>query len=154
MYKKILAPLDGSELAECTLTHTRAIAKGCQVPQVVLLRVIEPLPQVGELELDEDWRRNAENKAQTAARDYLSKVADSLKKEGIVAETAVVSGRSANEILDYAKKNQVDLIVMSTHGRSGISRWVLGSVADRVLRHSTAPVLLVSPPGCRTRLVA
>lgn len=147
MYKKMLAPLDGSELAECTLTHTRAIAKGCQVPEVVLLRVVEPLRQV--YELGEEWRRNAEAKAQAEAKDYLSKVADSLKKEGIAAEAAVVSGRSADEILDYTKKNQVDLIVMSTHGMSGISRWVLGSVADRVIRHSTVPVLVISPLGCR-----
>jgi len=151
MYKKILAPLDGSQLAECTLAHTRAVAKGCQVPQVVLLRVIEPIPQVADIgaELSGDWRRNAEKGAQAAAKDYLAKVADNLKKEGITAETAVVSGMPANEILDYAKKNQVDLIVMSSHGRSGITRWVLGSVADRVLRHSTAPVLLVSPASCR-----
>ena len=152
MYKKILAPLDGSQLAECTLAHTRAVAKGCQVPKVILLRVIEPIPQGGDIgiEVSEDWRRNAEKGAKAAAKDYLSKVADNLNKDGIAAETAVVSGMAADQILDYAKKNQVDLIVMSSHGRSGISRWVLGSVADRVLRHSAAPVLLISPAGCRT----
>jgi len=148
MYKKMLAPLDGSELAECTLAHTRAVAKGCRVPEVVLLRVVEPFPQVSEL--SEERRRDTEQKAQATAKDYLSKVADSLKKEGIAAQTAIVSGSPDHEVLDYADKNQVDLIIMSTHGRSGPSRWAWGSVTGRVLRHSKVPVLVVSPPGYRT----
>jgi len=151
MYKKILVPLDGSEFSECSLEHVRAVAAGCRVPKVVLLRVVEPLP--GVYELGEEWRRNTEAKLQVEAKDYLSKVANNLKgdlKKGSVAiETVVVKGNPAYEILEYSKKNQIDLIIMSTHGRSGVSRWVMGSVADRVLRHSLAPVLIVSPAGCR-----
>ncbi len=149
MYKKILAPLDGSELSECTLEHLKAVATGCQVPEVVLLSIVEPFHQA--YELAEDWRtvrRDAEEKAFAYANDYLSKVADSLKKEGIAAEAIIVLGKAADEILDYAKKRKVDLIVMSTHGRSGVSRWVLGSVADKVLRQSAVPVLIVPPAAC------
>ncbi len=147
MYKKILAPIDGSEFSECTLEHIRAIATGCHVPEVVLLMVVEPVRQA--YELGEEWRRNTEVRLQAEAKDYVSKVAANLKKDGVAAQTAVIGGRPADAILDYAAKNQVDLIIMSTHGRSGVSRWVFGSVADRVLRHSVAPVLAVSPAGCR-----
>ncbi len=150
MYKKILAPLDGSELSECTLEHLKAIATGCQIPEVVLLRVVEPLPHVyGDGGLPSGWHDEAQKKAEEFARDYLAKVAVSLKKEGISAETALVSGRAADAILDYAREHQVDLIIMSTHGRSGVTRWVMGGVADRVVRHSLVPVLTVSPAGCR-----
>ena len=83
------------------------------------------------------------------SQDYLSRTADKLKQEGLAVETAILVGRAADEILGYASQNQVDLIIMSTHGRSGISRWVMGSVADRVLRHSAVPVLIIAPAGCR-----
>ena len=149
MYKKILAPLDGSELSECSLEHVKAIVTGCRVPEVVLLRVVEPAPAQAYLEVSEDFRRGVEEKTLAEAGDYLSKAAANLKKEGAVAQTAVIGGRAAEEILDYASKNQVDLIVMSTHGRSGISRWVMGSVAEKIMRHSPIPVLMVSPSGCR-----
>ncbi|MBT9163132.1 MAG: Universal stress protein F [Chloroflexi bacterium] len=147
MYKKILAPLDGSELSERILKHVKAIATGCSVPEVILLRVAEPIRQ--SYEMGEDWRRAVENKAETAAREYLSQVAADLKQEGIAAETVVVRGQVAEEILDYVKNNQVDLVIMSTHSRSGISRWLLGSVADRVVHHCVAPVLVASPTAYR-----
>jgi len=93
--------------------------------------------------------RDADKKLEAEANDYLAKIAANLKKEGIATQTAVIQGMAAEEILDYVTKNKVDLIVMSTHGRSGVSRWALGGVADRVLRHSIAPVLIASPSGCR-----
>jgi len=151
MYKKILVPLDGSEFSECILEHVKAIATGCQVPEVVLLRVVEPVREI--YWMGEDWRRDAEVKTKAMAQDYLSKLADKLKQEGMAVNFAVVDGKPVGEILNYASNNQVDPISMSTHGESGISRFALGSVTDRVIRHSTAPLLLVSPPGCRNILV-
>ena len=151
MYKKILAPLDGSEFSECTLEHLEAVATGCRVPEVVLLMVVEPVPvyYADVYSLGGDYSRDIEKKALDQAKGYLAKVAGNLKKKGIAAQTVVAQGRSADEILDYANKNKVDLIVISTHGRSGVSRWVLGSVADKVIRRSTVPVLIVSPAGCQ-----
>ncbi len=149
MYKKILAPLDGSEFSECSLEHVRAVATGCQVPEVILLSVVEPVAPHAYAEASAEWMANAEKTAQEEIKDYLSQLADKLNKEGVAAQTAVILGRPADKILDYANKNQVELIIMSTYGRSGVSRWVFGSVADRVLRHSAVPVLIVSPPGCR-----
>jgi len=150
MYKKMLVPLDGSEFSECVLDHVRAIAKGCQVPEVVLLGVAEPLTHqvyymIGMEDRLEDWQKENEK----YIGSYLSRAAAELRKDDIPVQTVVVSGRPAEAILDYANKNQVDLIVMSTHGRSGVSRWVLGSVTDRVVRNSTAPVLTITPRECR-----
>ncbi len=147
MYKRILAPLDGSEFSECLLPHLRAIALGCQVPAVVLLRVIEPLPPLAKV--TQPWLREVAEKEQAEAKDYLNKLASELKNEGIVAETVVMIGQPDEEILNFAQRNEADLIIMSTHGRSGATRWLLGGVADRVVRHSPVPVLTVAPAGCR-----
>ncbi|MBM2824726.1 MAG: UspA protein [Dehalococcoidales bacterium] len=152
MYKKILAPLDGSELAECSLQHVRAVAAGCQVPEVVLLRVVEPMSSLAYAayaETNGEWLAQTEEEEKARARDYIEKMAVRLKKEGIAAQAVVISGKAADEILNYANKNQVELIIMSTHGRSGISRWAFGSVADRIVRHAKIPVLIVSAPACR-----
>ncbi len=154
MYSKVLVPLDGFELAECILDHVRAIVTGCQVPEVVLLTVVE----VDEKRLSSTtWGGviSAEQRATLAAesiaeaKEYITKAADKLEEEGMFVHTVIIQGEVAEGILDYALENQVDLIMMSTHGRSGPSRWALGSIADRVIRHSPIPVLLVSPKGCR-----
>lgn len=151
MYKKILVPLDGSEFSECVFDHIRAIATGCQVPEVVLLGVAEPISyQVYYMIGVEDRVRDMQKETEKYVESYLSKAADSLKEDGVAVQTVVVSGRPAEQILDYANKNQVDLIIMSTHGRSGVSRWVVGSVTDKVVRHSVAPVLTISPAGYRS----
>ncbi len=151
MYQKILVPLDGSQLAECVLPHVEAITKGCGVHDVMFVRVVEPFyAPSGEDSYafnDEDVRRvNSENK--TAAENYLGKVVKQVSYDGVIVQSEVLSGRAAESIADYATKNEVDLIVIATHGRSGISRWVWGSVTDRVLRSSCVPVVMVRAPGC------
>jgi nucleotide-binding universal stress UspA family protein len=151
MYKKILAPLDGSELAECVLPHVESIAKGCGVQNVVFLRVVEPFhmpsayygPSLGSEEIK---RIDSENKA--AAENYLGQVANRVKLDGVEAQKKLITGKAAESIAEYASKNNVDLIIIATHGRSGVSRWVWGSVADRVLRSASVPVLMVRAPGC------
>jgi nucleotide-binding universal stress UspA family protein len=153
MYKKILVPLDGSEFSECSLEHVKTIATGCHVPETVLLRVVEPLSAetVSALALaGDDLLRKAELESQAEARDYMTKTRNSLMKDGLVVETAIVDGRAVEEILDSVQNHKVDLIVMTTHGKTGISRWFFGSVAEKVLQHSAVPVLMISPPGCRT----
>lgn len=153
MYQKILVPLDGSKLAECVLEHVKSIATGCQVPTVVLLRVVEPLSLPANLpdEMAVDAYRDASVKAEDQAKNYLSEMAERLKAEGIVVETDITDGPPAEEILNYAEKKGIDLIVISTHGRSGVSRWFFGSVTDKVVRQSVTPVLTVTPRGCRIR---
>ncbi len=152
MYKKMLVPLDGSEFSECSLEHVKSIASGCNVPETVILRVVEPLSAESVAALaqaGDDLLSKAEEDTKTDAREYIDKTKDRLAKEGLMVETAIVDGRAAEKILDYAKNQQADIIVMTTHGKSGISRWFFGSVAQKVLQHSPIPVLMISPPGCR-----
>ena len=149
MYKKILAPVDGSELSECTLEHIKAIAIGCNVPEIVLFRVLEPVPKT--YGLSDEWIKDAKEKAIESANGTLSRIADSLTSSGITCQKVLVSGYAANEILDYAESNDADLIIMSTHGSSGFIRWTLGSVAEKVARHSPIPVLIVTPKVCQAK---
>jgi nucleotide-binding universal stress UspA family protein len=152
-------PLDGSELAECVLPHVESIAKGCGVQEVVFLRAVEPLHWVvgppyvpsgaddGINFSDEDIKRiDSESKA--SAESYLSQLVSRMTYDGITVQSEVMIGKAAEIITEYATKNSIDLIAIATHGRSGVSRWVWGSVADRILRSACVPVLMVRAPGC------
>ncbi|MEE9202551.1 MAG: universal stress protein [Dehalococcoidia bacterium] len=141
MYQKVLVTLDGSSLAECVLSHATAVAKGCAIPEVWLLRVVEPMP-IGE-GVTQEFIYKVYGEREKVAREYLDGVAKGLRDQGLTVNTAVVQGQPADEIAGFVEKNKVDLIVMATHGRSGIGRWVLGSVSDRVLREAKVPVLMV-----------
>ena len=143
MYKKILVPLDGSEIAEKALPHMEAIASGCNVVDVVLLRVIEPLPLPGNHVISEGDRVRLESRHRSEAHSYLENLVKRLKDGGRSVKMDIIEGEAAETIVDYAEKNGVDLIVMATHGRSGLGRWALGSVADKVVRHAHVPVLMV-----------
>jgi nucleotide-binding universal stress UspA family protein len=150
MYQKIVAPLDGSAFSECSLEHVVALAKGCQIPSVVLLLVVEPPTRYPYYTgISQETVEEIRKQFQVQNKEYLDKVADRLKKKGINTSPVIVEGKPAEEILNYAEKNKADLIVMSTHGSSGFSRWAFGSVADRVVRHSSVPVLVIAPAGCR-----
>ena len=148
MYDKILLPLDGSELAECAIPHMEAIARGCHAVDIVLLRVVEPLNLPGDYVISHKDRQRIEKEHRSAAEDYLRRMLSRLGNGGVGLHSEVVEGRVADTIVEYAENNRVDLIVMATHGRSGVSRWSLGSVADRVLRQARVPVLMVRAPGC------
>jgi nucleotide-binding universal stress UspA family protein len=159
MYKKILVPLDGSELAECVLPHVESIARGCGVRDVVFLRVVEPLHWVVEapyiasvgddgISLNEENRRRIDAESRAAAESYLSQLVSQIKYDGVTVRSEVITGKAADCIAEYAIKNGFDLVTIATHGRSGVSRWVWGSVADRVLRSACVPVLMIRAPGC------
>jgi len=153
MYKKIVVPLDGSELAECVLPHVETIAKGCELPEVVFLQVVEhaPIPHTYRYTTEDERQKfMAEDTAETrkAAKAYLEEIMKSINHTGVKPRTEVAVGKPADIIADYATNEGVDLIVIATHGRSGISRWAFGSVADRILRSSCVPVLMVRAPGC------
>ncbi len=154
MYNKILAPLDGSRLAECTLEHIKSLAKGCGISEVDLLYVVPPITPVATEDLTAPVLAQYEKGLEAWGKDYLAKLVEELKKEGISARGAVLYGNVAETILDYAKENGVDLIVMSSHGRSGLARWFLGNIADRIVRLSPVPVLVVTPRGAKKRAKA
>ncbi len=144
MYKKILVPLDGSEFSEQVLSHVRAISLGCQVPEVVLLIVVKPINNSEIIaNMGDDWVLEITKREQTTAEGYIKKVADDLEKDGITTRSVVLVGNPPHEILEYITNNKIDMVIMGTHGRSGPSRWALGSATDRVSKHSKAPVLIV-----------
>ena len=149
MYRRILVPLDSSELAERSLVDLKKIAGMSEkVPEVILFMVtkpaIETIPVYYE-GLGGSLAGEVQKSAELYARDYLSKVADRLKEDGIAAQGVVVQGDPAKEIINYSEKNQIDLIIISSFGRSGASRWALGKVTDRVVHYSRVPVLVVRP---------
>lgn len=148
MYKKIMVPLDGSDLAECVLPHMEAFIKGFNVYNVVLVRVVEPeRAYYGEFSIDPEIVAESESARKSAAKDYLNQVANRVKHETSELHTEVITGRVSEGLADYAEKNDIDLILVATHGRSGVTRWVRGSVADKILRSSKIPVLMVRAPG-------
>lgn len=142
MFKKILVTLDGSELAERALEPALQLAKDFN-GEIILLRVPVIEAQVAVpygigMPYEPDIRRS-----QDEADSYLYGVQMKLLGSGVNVRTEVVSGAPADVILDVSEAERIDLIVMSTHGRSGLSRLFYGSVAESVLRGSYVPVLLI-----------
>jgi nucleotide-binding universal stress UspA family protein len=155
MYNKILVPLDGSKLAECALPHAEELVKGCGTAEVILISVTEQVqartraPEARELYgLAGSDVTVTFGKKQRQAQTYLGRIAKELEAKGTKVRTEVLFWPPAEAIASYAELNRADIIVMSTHGRSGPSRWAYGSVADKVLRSSCVPVLLIRAPGC------
>lgn len=145
MYTKILVPLDGSKLAEVALAHVEQLA-WAMGSALILLRVVRPPRSVEHPWAEEMMALNQERESvfKREAENYLAARRGELRNKKIEVSThLVVSEAVADTILDFADQQQVDLIAMSTHGRSGISRWVYGSVADKVLQGATCPVLLI-----------
>jgi len=129
MYKSVMVPLDGSDLAQTALPHALELcsALGCTL---VLLHV-----------------RDARHGSPEASKRFLDFTRRQLASSGVTIETLVRVGPVAEAIVRAAEEQQVDVIAMATHGRSGLQRAVYGSVAEQVLRSSTRPVLLVRVPG-------
>ena len=141
IYQRILLPLDGSALAEQALPHAIAQAERFQA-ELILLKVLEPLAK--NLNLPIEATRRAEEVTRKLAHEYLERIAVGVRESGIPVRAITVEGHPHKEIVRFAEAEQVDLIVMCTRGHSGLSRWLMGSVADRVVRGASVPVLLVS----------
>jgi nucleotide-binding universal stress UspA family protein len=140
MYKQIVVPLDGSPLAEQALGH--AVAQASKFgADLTLLKVLPPLPDV--VFSAPSAVMAAEKMSAQLAHDYLEDVADGIREQGVEVRIAEVEGEPYVEIIRFAEEKGADMIVLSTRGQSGFSRWLLGSVADRVVRGATVPVLLV-----------
>jgi len=143
MYHKVIVPLDGSELAEGVLPHVVELIRG-RDSQVYLLSVTPTARGVTPPVVDSRPRKGEEReRVEQELGKYLRKVAQRLEPVAAEVELAVRFGRPADEVLAFAEGVGADLIAMTTHGRSGIRRWIFGSVADRILRGATCPVLLV-----------
>jgi nucleotide-binding universal stress UspA family protein len=149
MYQKIMVPLDGSKLAECALEQAREIAKGCSIPTIELVTVVKSFFWwEGEVNDPAIYQQVEENE-KAKATEYLKQEAAKLNNTGFIVHTTILEGSAAEQLIDFAQSNKVDLVLMTTHGRSGVSRFALGSVTDKVVRSISVPVLVIAPPGCR-----
>ena len=150
MYKKILVPLDGSELAECALNHVKNLVKEGSAGEVTLFNVVKVDIRWAEL-YGQNFDINAMREALFAsARKYLAKIESQLNSEGIKVKTEVIEANQPDyAITDYARTNGIDMIIIATHGYTGMKRLMLGSVALSVLHDSHVPVLLIRPESCR-----
>jgi nucleotide-binding universal stress UspA family protein len=140
MIKKMLVPLDGSRTAEAVLPLVTYLAKADDA-EVELITVITPVAIWDAASSMIKW--DAEEKA---ARDYIHGKTLELREAGVTADSKVAFGPAANAIYDEAQERKVDFIAMTTHGRSGVKRFVVGSVADKLL-HTAAPLLVLRPGG-------
>lgn len=145
MFKNILVPLDGSVLAERALAPAMALAEAVQGRVTLLCS-----PQVQPMSIDDYsggyswwWPEQAQERACEASAEYLSALAERWAQEGVAIQTQVTEGDTASVLVDSAATLDADLIAMSTHGYSGVTRWVLGSVTEKVLRSAPCPVLVI-----------
>jgi nucleotide-binding universal stress UspA family protein len=151
MYKKIMVALDGSELAECALPHLETVLKGAESAEVIVVQAVEPIVIPHSLEAAkitslEQFTEFATHQ-KTDAEKYLNGIVARLAKTGANIKAEIIYGKASEALIDYANKNDIDLVIIATHGRSGVSRWVWGSVADRLIRSIRAPVLVVRASG-------
>jgi nucleotide-binding universal stress UspA family protein len=176
-YNKVIVPLDGSKLAESVLPHVEKIAKGCAIPQVVLVTVTEPIrvktPKGERIEqLPAKYQTSVIYYGNTAdigggvivpnrildlpvtigkmaktGYDYLTRIAEKLERKGIQVTIAVLIGHIAEEITHFAKEEKADLIVMASRGKTILRRWDVGNAAEKVFRATDIPILLVKPPA-------
>jgi nucleotide-binding universal stress UspA family protein len=147
MYTKILVPLDGSEMAESVLPYVKWFIQVSDVNEIIFLRVVEPFHMVGGLEaqvMPED-KALIEQDAATIARKYLQTIATRFEGGKVKLSPVVKVGKTTSTIAEYVRNCDVDLIIMATHGYSGIHRWVSGSIADEILHAARVPVFMVTP---------
>ena len=138
MLERILVPLDGSSLAECVLDHVRILAKAFG-SHVTLLRTLEYGNQhPGAVVNCVDWQLQ---KAEAAA--YMKRITEQLSRQGITVNNVLLEGAAAQQIIDYTHEHEIDLIALSSHGSSGLSRWNMNSVVHKVITKAHTSILIV-----------
>jgi len=138
MLEKILVPLDASRLAECVLFHIVALSMAFK-SQVTLLHVLEPERKHDQFQVDPlDWYLR-----KTETQTYLDGVQEQLGQENIQAETALLEGPAADRIVEYARDQKYDLIILSSHGQSGLSGWNVSSVVQKVVLRAHRSIMIV-----------
>ena len=149
MYEKILIPLDGSKVGETALPYVEGLASklspGVKV-EVTLFQVVSSLTYyvvAGEASAKVPYTEKEMEQIKRKTTDYLNKAGEGLRSKGAIVKFKVGTGSAAEEIIKTADEINADWIAMSTHGRSGISRWAFGSVTDKVLRGGNKPMLVV-----------
>ena len=154
MYKEILVPLDGSDISASSLPTARQLAEdlGARIHLLQISSQTEEFSVMRGAELgamSSDYSQQVLDEVLSAQRDrierYLNEVGDELASAGLDVVKAVEDGQAADKIVDYAEAAGIDLIIMSTHGRGGVRRFLVGSVTDKVIRSTHLPVLVIHP---------
>ena len=145
MYRKILVPLDGSKVAEGVLPHAKALAYS-EGAELVLLTV-GANPALDFAFSDPGIAQSAILEQEEHSKKYITEIERQLQEAGFKTSTMLRVGSVAEVILGVAEELGVDCIAMSTHGRTGPARWLLGSIAERVVHNSKVPVLLIRATG-------
>jgi nucleotide-binding universal stress UspA family protein len=141
-FKKILVPLDGSEFAEAALGPALAFARAMEA-ELVLFRVAQPVPRTAKLAEMPDVYNDVVAATYREAEEYLEALQEKLASDRVSIEYRPAADGVARQILDYAAGHGVDLIVLSSHGRTGVDRWVHGSVAQKLLDNCACSTLVV-----------
>jgi len=160
MFKRLLVPLDGSRFASRALRYAAEVAQ-CFGAEVVLIQVVRPTTPIvdgGALvgvspagaEIAVQAAREADRRNAARARRYLSGKVRAIRSRHIRSSYHVLMGDAARSIMEFSERENIDLVVMTTHGKSGLKRALMGSVADVVIRESGKPVLVIRPqPGSK-----
>jgi nucleotide-binding universal stress UspA family protein len=150
LLSKILVPLDGSKIGEAALCYAVTLAKKTAA-EITLLEVFEQVKGVGATGIS--YNIPDDESVRKSLLSYLDHVAGPIKNEGLKVSTTVLFGIAADNIVEYAEKNGIDLIAVSTHGRSGLGRWVFGNVTDKILHTGNVAVLVahaaIEWPSCK-----
>jgi nucleotide-binding universal stress UspA family protein len=147
MYQRILVPLDGSTLSEAVLPHAERLARALDV-EIVLLHVdVNPAPEFDPHTFPFAPQPEEFKKIRTDEKVYIKNLCAKLERDGLRATYLLRDGMVAETIMEVAEIEQADLIAMSTHGRTGMLRLLLGSVAEQVVHQSKIPVMLIRPTG-------
>ena len=141
-FKRILVPLDGSLLAEKALRPALDLAASMSA-EVRVLHVIAPPDFMAHTVQLQRFKAELANMAREEAELYLKRIRSEYKNDSVALKTETVMGAPAKTIIDRAAHHDIDLIVMSSHGRSGISRWFYGSVAEKVLHGAPCAILII-----------
>jgi nucleotide-binding universal stress UspA family protein len=155
MFERILVPLDGSRFGSQSIQYAKEIAHRFSA-EIILIQAVKPtIPTIGTIESIPSIQglASAEIPIQVAkqedernikrARRYLSKKVREIKKQDIKASYHIILGNISRSIMGFARKNNIDLIVLTTHGKGGIKRAIMGSVTDEIIRKSGKPVLVI-----------
>lgn len=161
MFKRLLVPLDGSRFGSRALRYATEVAQRFEA-QVILIRVIRPATPViatgaqnvvspAESEIAVQAALEADKRNTARAKRYLRGKIWAIRSRNIKASYQVAIGNPAQSIIEFSKKEKINLIVMTTHGKSGLKRAVIGSIADVVIRESGKPVLVIRPQTSRKK---
>lgn len=142
MYHKILVPLDGSKRAEKILDQVEDLAQNDEA-QIILLRVIDPAPSFYTEAVQSDEKVSLQNQREVASVDYLDPIDESFDDRRIRVTKRIATGPVVETILNVAEQENVDLIAMASHARTGLPRMIYGSITDEVLHATDRPMLVV-----------